>query len=94
MKHLVNLRVYFDSIGDQGDGPLLVDTSPRLETALASELPKECNPSVTVVPVCGMHYIDVHEGIQAKTRLALQATFVDPLALQTELWIRQGRAAE
>ena len=92
LDRLVNIRLYYISIEGQKDESVPFDASARLETALMSELPHGVQPAVTIVPVHGMHLMAFEQSSPVRVCLALQAMFLDPPSLQTELWIRQERA--
>jgi hypothetical protein len=86
-------RLYYVSLDVVEEQSVKVDVASQLESAFFSVLPQGVRPAVTVVPVHGMKYIE--QGLEHdKVVLALQATFLNPVKIQTELWIRQGRPAE
>jgi diphthine-ammonia ligase len=93
MRSLLQVRLYYVSLYIAEEPPVIIDVASQLESAFFSVLPPGVQPAVTVVPVHGMEYVE--EGLERiKVALALQATFLNPVKIQTELWIRQGRPAE
>ena len=92
---IFHIRVYYVSVEKQKNETVVIDMASQIEGAVNGVLPKHVRPAVTIIPVHGMEYLDLEEtDTQNCAVLALQATFLDPVSLQTELWIRQGRPSE
>jgi len=92
---IFHIRVYYVSIEKHDDKTFVIDIASQIESALNSSLPKHICPAITIIPVHGIAYFDLEAAnTTGGVVLALQATFLDPISLQTELWIRQGRASE
>ena len=95
VENLLACRIYYISIDNSGSEPMVFDIASQLEAAFNATLPTHSRPAVTVVPVHGMGYLNF-DGVFKRNNvfLALQSTFVDPVSLESELWIRQGRPTE
>lgn len=61
--------------------------------AAAARMGRQQAPAITTVPVDGICLLDDSDlGVESMaTFLALQAFFVDPVAIETDLWIHHGR---
>eukprot|EP00977_Amphora_coffeiformis_P028743 scaffold36845_cov168-Amphora_coffeaeformis.AAC.1 len=93
--YIFQIRVYYVSIEKQENKTIVIDIASQIECALNAALPKHIYPAITIIPVHGIEYLDLEETTTlGSVVLALQATFLDPISLQTELWIRQGRPSE
>jgi enamine deaminase RidA (YjgF/YER057c/UK114 family) len=93
------------SLSSNGTTSVVVkDDGARLRSSLQSALSswrksESCCPATTVVPVQAMTLIpslrtteDFSDDERMTTFLAMQVLVVDPVHLETELWIHQGRA--
>ena len=95
-QQLLQIRLYYVSLDITiEESPVVIDVARYLEAVLSTLLPAKVTPAITVVPVHAMEFVSFdNEKSCHESRIALQATFVDPVSLQTELWIRMGRPAE
>lgn len=92
---IFQVRAYYVSVERHQNETVVIDMSSQIEGALNVALPKHVRPAITIIPVHGMEYLELEDKTTpGRVVLALQATFLDPVSLQTELWIRQGRPAE
>ena len=95
-----------DSEGGGGVSTVAINDGIQLRSSLQSAIAswrndsKSCLPATTVVPVQGMHLIPSKPLSSTtnsttspgwSTLLAIQALVVDPVHLETEIWINHGR---
>jgi diphthine-ammonia ligase len=93
LQHVLNIRIYYVSAYSQSAGR---DDGLRWRIALASALSRMTRksdaqiPATTLVPVMGIH-LSTNQGEWDASFLAMQVFTIDPVHMETELWIHHGR---
>jgi len=90
-KHILHVRLYFLLAGEKNDGDRWRSS---LGTVLAAKISLlsggiTSTPAISVIPVLGMKYV-CHQKLESPL-VSLQMLTIDPIHLETELWIHQKR---
>jgi diphthine-ammonia ligase len=102
LANVMNVRLYYVATRLDDSGDLSIDNDgvrirSAFQMAVASQwLAAKHVPATTLVPVQGMKVIrrEVKKEDDGCTLFAMQLTVLDPVHMESELWIRHGREEE
>jgi hypothetical protein len=102
LANVMNVRLYYVATRLDDSGDFVVENDgirirSAFQTAVASQWQEAKDaPATTLVPVQGMKVIrhEVTKEDDSCTLFAMQLTILDPVHMESELWIRHGREEE